>query len=108
MSKGNTKSPFIAWIDKWPILTYGPSYGGEQYVAFVIFIADYEFQIGLLEAIFRLTSKSERPQYVKYWFNKQYLSDTFFTIRDAEFETVSKKDAGILQSVCSVPMLEIV
>ena len=52
------------------------------------FLADYEFQVGIIEALFRLSNKSDRAAYARDCFTNKDCLEAFFQIRDSDFETV--------------------
>ncbi|XP_067679241.1 synaptonemal complex protein 2-like [Haliotis asinina] len=52
----------------------------------IITVGDYEFQIGLLECMFRLVPRKVRAQYTLKFIQRRFL-DQFLDIRDANFET---------------------
>ncbi|XP_046566870.1 synaptonemal complex protein 2-like isoform X3 [Haliotis rubra] len=52
----------------------------------IITVGDYEFQIGLLECMFRLVPRKVRAQYALKFIQRRFL-DNFLDIRDANFET---------------------
>ena len=48
---------------------------------------DYEFQVGIIETLFRLTHKPQRESFSKSWFQNEKLHKSFLAIKDTEFET---------------------
>ena len=51
---------------------------------------DYELQATIMEAIFRLISPEDKEKFASYWFSSKSVQNLFLSIRNEEFETVSK------------------
>ncbi|XP_071119320.1 synaptonemal complex protein 2-like [Haliotis cracherodii] len=75
----------------------------------IVTVGDYEFQIGLLECVFRLVPRKVRAQYALKFIQRCFL-DSFLDIRDANFETDCRvflnevnRAAGNNSRVYSVP-----
>ena len=65
------------------------------------FVVDFELQVSIVECLYRLTSAAERASLATKWFNDAPSSviQQFTSIREAEFEVVSK---ALPLSVCAV------
>ncbi|CAH1774263.1 unnamed protein product, partial [Owenia fusiformis] len=50
-------------------------------------IGDYEFQVGVIECLFRLIQKPQRECFAKFWFSDKGVQKAFLDVRDSDFET---------------------
>jgi len=46
-----------------------------------------------MEAIFRLISVEDKEKFASYWFSSKNIQNSFLSIRNEEFETVSAFDS---------------
>ena len=60
-----------------------------EYTGSLHFLADYEFQVGIIEALFRLSNRADRETFARGCFTNKDSLEAFFQIRDSDFETVS-------------------
>ncbi|XP_069127747.1 titin homolog isoform X2 [Argopecten irradians] len=75
-------------------------------------IGDYEFQVGLIECLFRIIPKKFRSKFASHLFSKADLLHQFLDIRDQDFETDCRtflntynSDGSQNQRVRSIPCL---
>ena len=50
---------------------------------------DYELQATIMEAVFRLMPVTDKEKFASYWFEMKTIQNSFLSIRNEEFETVS-------------------
>ncbi|KAJ8369532.1 hypothetical protein SKAU_G00095600 [Synaphobranchus kaupii] len=75
---------------------------------------DYDLQIGLMEALCRMTKRGQRQEFADRWFTMEFVSSTFCRIQDSEFETDCRKFLNLVNGmqgdgrrVYSYPCLEV-
>jgi hypothetical protein len=62
----------------------------------VAVFSDYEFQVCIIEALFRLIIKAERPKAASKWFSGHLqLYPELMKVRDQFFETVSHSEYNL-------------
>ncbi|XP_026570830.1 synaptonemal complex protein 2-like [Pseudonaja textilis] len=63
----------------------------KEFVKTIQDVGDYDIQVALVEALFRLMLKKCRDDMVHSWFEDQYVTEVFREIKDGDFETDSRK-----------------
>ncbi|KAG8133317.1 hypothetical protein E2320_011117 [Naja naja] len=63
----------------------------KEFVKTIQDVGDYDIQVALVEALFRLMLKKCRDDMVHSWFEDQYVTEVFRQIKDGDFETDSRK-----------------
>ncbi|XP_074066479.1 synaptonemal complex protein 2 isoform X1 [Macrotis lagotis] len=48
---------------------------------------DYDFQVGITEALCRMTSERQRRELASQWFSMEFVANAFKGIKDSDFET---------------------
>ena len=51
-------------------------------------VSDYELQVGMIEALFRLTHQKDRMNMSRVWFTDHVHLQAFQEVKDTDFETV--------------------
>ncbi|KAK2176058.1 hypothetical protein NP493_685g00024 [Ridgeia piscesae] len=67
-----------------------------EYTGSLYFLADYEFQVGIIEALFRLSNRTDRETFARGCFTNKDSLEAFFQIRDSDFETDCRRFLNIL------------
>ncbi|XP_007475691.2 synaptonemal complex protein 2 isoform X2 [Monodelphis domestica] len=52
---------------------------------------DYDFQVGITEALCRMTSEKQRRELACQWFSMEFVANAFKGIKDSDFETDCRK-----------------
>ncbi|XP_042347777.1 synaptonemal complex protein 2-like [Plectropomus leopardus] len=75
---------------------------------------DYDLQIGLMEALCRMTTPDQRKERADKWFSMEHVASAFVKIRDSEFETDCRNFLNLVNGmqgdrrrVYSYPCLEV-
>ncbi|XP_038186991.1 synaptonemal complex protein 2 [Arvicola amphibius] len=53
----------------------------------ILYVGDYELQVGIVEALCRMTTEKRRRELACQWFSMDFIANAFKGIRDCEFET---------------------
>ncbi|XP_052037554.1 synaptonemal complex protein 2 [Apodemus sylvaticus] len=53
----------------------------------ILDIGDYELQVGIVEALCRMTTENRRRKLAHEWFSMDFIANAFKEIKDSEFET---------------------
>nr|XP_048297236.1 synaptonemal complex protein 2 isoform X4 [Myodes glareolus] len=53
----------------------------------ILYVGDYELQVGIVEALCRMTTEKRRQELACQWFSMDFIANAFKGIRDCEFET---------------------
>nr|XP_060628703.1 synaptonemal complex protein 2-like [Anolis sagrei ordinatus] len=64
---------------------------GEELAKTIWDVGDYDMQVGIVEALFRLARRQWRDNLVDHWFEDQLIAKAFKGIQEKEFETDSRK-----------------
>ncbi|KAG9337495.1 hypothetical protein JZ751_028686, partial [Albula glossodonta] len=65
----------------------------------ILEVGDYDLQIALMEALCRMTNRTQRQELADHWFPMEFVASAFSKIQDSEFETDCRKFLNLVNGM---------
>ncbi|XP_075383797.1 synaptonemal complex protein 2 [Tenrec ecaudatus] len=65
----------------------------------ILYIGDYDLQVGITEALCRMSTEKQRQEQACRWFSMDFVATAFKDIRDSEFETDCRRFLNLVNGM---------